>query len=76
MTTNWIEVIPVICDCCGKKTSGFYNKSQWWSKYLKDSENEICINCIKARTGFTEEFKEKIGIDISVLEGVHSNEAR
>ena len=65
---NYMQVVPVICDNCGKEVTGFYDKGgQWWSKYLRANECEICINCISIREGFAREFKERIGIEVSEM---------
>ena len=65
------EAIPVECDCCKKTVSGFYNNSEWWGKYLKNDENKICLDCIKVRDGFKEDFKSIIGVDVSELEKIN-----
>lgn len=66
-TLNYMEVILIKCDCCGELVSNFYNDAEWWGKYLKTNEDKICLNCIKSRDGFVEDFKSIIGFDISVL---------
>ena len=66
---NYLEIIPTKCDCCGEMVSGYYDKGdQWWNKYLKPDEENICLGCIACRPGFREEYQQLIGV--SVDEGV------
>ena len=65
---NWIEIIPVKCDCCGKMTKGYSSKGwEWFGKYLKDDEEKICHDCIKDRPGYAEEFEKMTGVSIGIM---------
>ncbi len=66
---NCMEIIPSKCDCCGKMVSSFSDKSEWFGKYLKPEEKEICHDCIKGRDGYAEEFQENFGVSVEVLNG-------
>ena len=62
-------IIPVKCDKCGKMVTGYYSPGEeWWGKYLEDRENKICLNCIKDREGFRDEFKRLIGVSVEQYE--------
>ena len=64
MTTEFMEIIPIECDCCGEMVSSYSDKSEWFGKYLKDDEERICHWCIKDRDGYAEEFFKKTGISV------------
>ncbi len=68
MNINYMTIIPMKCDCCGKMISGYSDRSTWVGKYLKPNENKICRKCIKDRPGYAEEFLEKIGVSVDNLE--------
>ena len=65
---NYMQIIPVKCDCCGEMTQHFSSKNGWFGKYLKPEENRICRKCIRIRDGYAEEFLEKIGVSVEILE--------
>lgn len=57
-------IIPIRCSCCGKKTDFFYCKGgEWWDKYVEPAE-QICLDCIKDRPGFADDFKKMVGISV------------
>jgi hypothetical protein len=61
---DMINIIPIVCTSCGKKTSSFYCKNgEWWDKYVKPTE-QLCLDCIKDIPGFADEFKKLIGISV------------
>ena len=66
---NYIQAIPVKCDCCGEMVGSYSDRSNWFGKYLKAGENKICHNCIRVRDGYADEFLEKIGVSLEVLNG-------
>ena len=66
---NYISIIPIKCDCCGKMVDSYSDRSNWFGKYLKPNENKICHKCIRGRKGYAKEFLEKIHIPLEVLNG-------
>ena len=62
-----LQVILIKCDSCCKPTSNFSDKSNWFGKYLKPNESQICPNCIRDRDGYAQEFLEKIGVPVDTL---------
>ena len=61
-------IIPTICTQCGKKTDVYYCKSvEWWTRYIKGDE-ELCLDCIKQREGFAEDFEKNVGISLDKYE--------
>ncbi len=64
METDYMSIIPVKCDCCGKMVGNYSDRSEWFGKYLRPDESKICPNCIKGREGYAEEFLEKTGVEL------------
>ena len=65
---NYISIITTTCDLCRRKVSGFYCKNgEWWDKYADEGKN-ICLDCIKGKVGFAEDFRSKAGVSITEYE--------
>ena len=71
MTANYITLIPTECDSCGSTVKGYYCRGAWFGKYLAPKEKKICLNCIKDREGFREEFKRLIGVSVEDYESLN-----
>lgn len=66
----YMDAMPIKCDRCGKMVIHFYNKGEWWEKYLLPDEDQICYGCIKDRSDFKEKFKQNIGISAEEFEKI------
>ena len=65
---DFITLIPTICDSCGRKVLGYYSKNgEWWDKYV-DNGIKVCLDCIKDKRGFAEDFERNIKISLSEYE--------
>ena len=67
---NFMQVFATKCDCCGEMKVGFSSRGEWFGKYLKLEEKQICHTCIHDREGYRAEFLEKIGVS---CEATHVN---
>ena len=61
----FLDIILTKCDCCEKMVQGFYSiDGEWWDKYIKPNEGNICLGCIADRIGFREEYQQLFGISV------------
>jgi hypothetical protein len=67
-----MRILPTKCCVCGNLVDTFYDHcGEWWEKYLKPDETEVCLSCIKGRRGFRREFHEKSGMTVTKFEREH-----
>lgn len=53
---NYLRTFATKWDCCGEMKVGFSSRGEWFGKYLKPDEEQICHTCIHNREGYRVEF--------------------
>lgn len=64
-------ILPFTCSVCKKKAAAAYyerSSGNWWNKYVKDGETEVCLNCIKERPGFKDDFLKQVGMTVEAYQ--------